>query len=42
MTMNRFDEKYIFKIADMEELDDIMGFIREYWNKDHILSLIHI
>ena len=38
MTMNRFDEKYIFKIADMEELDDIMGFIREYWNKDHILA----
>lgn len=22
----------------MEELDDIMGFIREYWNKDHILA----
>ena len=35
---NRFDEKYIFRLAHIEDVDMIMQFIRDEWGRDHILG----
>lgn len=38
IAMNRYDDKYIFRLATVDDVDDIMGFIGCEWNKDHILA----
>lgn len=35
---NRFDEKYEIRMAQYEEIPEIMQFIDEYWKKGHILA----
>ncbi len=37
--MNKFDEKYDIYLARYEDLDDIMNFIKDQWNPDHILAI---
>lgn len=37
--MNRYDEYYDFRIATIEDVDDIMIFIDKYWKKNHILAV---
>ncbi len=36
--MNRYDEKYEFRLAKIDDIDQIMEFIREYWGAEHILA----
>jgi hypothetical protein len=36
--MNKYDERYIFRVATIHDVDRIMSFIREYWKADHILG----
>lgn len=36
--MNKYDEKYEFRLATLEDIDAIMYFYREEWNKHHILA----
>lgn len=36
--MNRYDELVTFRIADTNDIDAIMNFIREYWSASHILA----
>lgn len=36
--MNRFDEKYTIRLANYEEVDEVMDFIDTYWKKNHILA----
>lgn len=35
---NKYDKCYEFRVASIEDVDDIMGFIRREWGKDHILG----
>ena len=35
---NKYDEKYDIRLAEYDEIDEIMQFIDEYWRKDHILA----
>lgn len=36
--MNRYDEFFDFRMGTEEDIDDIMRFIREYWDPAHILG----
>ncbi len=36
--MNKYDEKYDIKLAERKNISEIMEFIRDNWNKDHILG----
>jgi len=36
--MNRFDEKYIIRLATLDEIPEVMNFIDTYWKKGHILG----
>ena len=36
--MNRFDEKYIFRLATVEDIDAIMNFYKIEWDSNHILA----
>lgn len=36
--MNKFDEKYIFRLGNSLDIDNIMYFIKRYWDSQHILS----
>lgn len=36
--MNRFDENYDIRFANYEEIDEIMGYIRDHWKSNHILA----
>ncbi len=36
--MNRYEEKYNFKIASINDVDLIMAFIREHWRSGHVLG----
>lgn len=36
--MNRYDEYYNFRLATIDDVDDIMNFIGTEWKKDHILA----
>ena len=35
---SKYDEKYIFRIANTDDIDCIMLFIRTHWHKNHILA----
>ena len=35
---NRYDEVYDFRLATVQDVDDIMKFIREEWGANHILA----
>lgn len=37
--MNKYDEKYIFRLATTEDIENIMNYIKENWKKDHILAV---
>lgn len=36
--MMEFDDRYIFRIAKLSDIDAIMTFIRNEWKEDHILA----
>ena len=36
--MNRYDEKYAFRLADISDVPEIMDFINNEWKKGHILG----
>ena len=36
--MSRFDEKYCVRLAEINDIDNIMSFIDRYWSKGHIMS----
>lgn len=36
--MNRYDDYYNFRLATINDVDDIMSFIGSEWKKDHILA----
>lgn len=36
--MNKFDERYDIRLANIRDTDNIMHFIDEYWSKGHIMS----
>jgi len=36
--LNKYDERYNFRKAKVNDLDRLMKFIREYWRADHILG----
>lgn len=36
--MNKYDERYIFRLGNISDIDNIMCFIREHWDNTHILS----
>ncbi len=36
--MNKFDEKYEIRLANINDIDDIMQFIGTYWKEGHIMS----
>ena len=36
--MNRYDEQYVFRLANVNDVPDIMKFIHDEWSKDHIFS----
>ncbi len=36
--MNKFDQRYEIRLADVSDIDNIMHFIGEYWSKGHIMS----
>lgn len=36
--MNRYDELYYFRLAKIDDVDGIMKFIHDEWNKEHILA----
>ena len=36
--MNKYDEVYDFRIANIKDVDNIMTFIREEWSREHILG----
>lgn len=36
--MNAYDKKYDIRLARYDEIDEIMHFIKEKWNSDHILA----
>ena len=36
--MNRFNEHYDIRLAEYDEIGELMQFIDEYWRKGHILS----
>lgn len=36
--MNKFDNKYIIRLATPDDIDSIMQFIDQYWRKGHILA----
>ena len=36
--MNEFDERYDIRLANVQDIDDIMRFIDIHWRKGHILS----
>ena len=36
--MNKYDERYIFRLGNISDIDNIMCFIREHWDSTHILS----
>lgn len=35
---NKYDELYDFRMANLDDVDDIMTFIREEWGQNHILA----
>lgn len=37
--MNRYDETHIFRTATIEDVDNIMNFIKIYWGENHILAV---
>ena len=36
--MNKFDNRYEFRLAKREEIPQLMKFIEDYWGKNHILA----
>ncbi|KGG79681.1 hypothetical protein Y919_10575 [Caloranaerobacter azorensis H53214] len=36
--MNKFDERYIIRLANISDIDNIMRFIDEHWKKGHIMA----
>lgn len=36
--MNKYDENYIFRIANINDVDTIMNIIKEDWSSSHILA----
>ncbi|AZR72074.1 hypothetical protein BBF96_00900 [Anoxybacter fermentans] len=36
--MNKFDERYIIRLANISDIDNIMRFIDKYWKKGHIMA----
>ena len=36
--MSRYNEQYIFRKANIADVDRLMRFIREHWRADHILG----
>lgn len=36
--MNKFDERYDIRLANVSDIDEIMQFIDKYWSKGHIMS----
>lgn len=36
--INKYDERYIFRLGNISDIDNIMCFIREHWDNTHILS----
>jgi hypothetical protein len=36
--MNRYDEKYIFRLAKESDIEQIMNFYKKEWHKNHILA----
>ncbi|SJZ43791.1 hypothetical protein [Selenihalanaerobacter shriftii] len=36
--MNKFDERYEIRLANMSDIDNIMNFIDKYWREGHIMS----
>jgi len=36
--MNRYDEYYDFRLATIDDVEDIMAFIRAEWNPQHIMG----
>lgn len=37
--MNKYDERYEIRLANVSEINQIMNFIEEHWKKGHILSV---
>ena len=37
--MNRYDSKYDIRIANLDDITNIMMFINDYWRKGHILGV---
>lgn len=36
--MNSYDDQYEFRVANKDDIDDIMGFIEKHWKADHIMA----
>lgn len=36
--MNKYDERYIFRLAKISDIENIMCFLDQHWQKNHILS----
>lgn len=37
--MNNFDDRYDIRLATMEEIDECMMFLDQYWKKGHIMAV---
>lgn len=37
--MNKYDELYEFRLATVDDIDDVMEFIKTEWKEDHILAI---
>ncbi len=35
----KFDELYEIRLATPNDIDNIMAFLKEYWDKNHILAV---
>ncbi len=38
-TSAKFDELYEIRLATPNDIDNIMAFLKEYWDKNHILAI---
>lgn len=36
--MNSYDEQYEFRVANKDDIENIMEFIEKHWKKDHIMA----